>query len=211
MRSLGLEVNTFTLRAVSPALALLFDLCRCGRLDAAGRCLRHLSPTVPAVPSPELRLESAALPAFLLLGHLSFFRHLLLSVDVWNIPTPLSTSAGARTHLCGFSVRKRLGLMASKPSSFKGNVNLFSKVVALIHTPECNLHKILLLHVLSEACVLVVVGGKDSGAWGRREGGGCRGWQWEEPTQLGWGLEKCVAGPSDEDSLESFSFVLNGT
>lgn len=45
--------------------------------------------------------------------------------------------------------------------------------------------------------MLVVVGGMDSGAWGGREGEGCRGWQWEVPTQLDLCLGKYVAGLSD--------------
>lgn len=52
------------------------------------------------------------------------------------------------------------------------------------------------------------VGDKDLGTWRGRKGEGCRGWQWEVPTQLGLCLEKYVAGPSDEDSLRELYFCI---
>lgn len=55
--------------------------------------------------------------------------------------------------------------------------------------------------------MLVVVRGMDSGTWGGREGEGCRGWQWEVPTQLDLCLGKYVAGLSDEDSLRELYFL----
>lgn len=60
--------------------------------------------------------------------------------------------------------------MVSKHSSFKGNVNLFSKVVTPIHAFMCSLHKILLLGTLSFC--MCAGDGLESGEEGRVGGAG---------------------------------------
>lgn len=210
LRSLGLAANGLALGAISPALALPFDLCRSGQ-----RCswqVPQASEPRSSCPLPRAHAGEGHLSLpFLFLGLHSFFTHPRLSTGAWDISTPLSTSAGAHIHLCGFSVRRGLGLTVSKHSRFKGNDNLFSKVVHQFTLPRATCTRSCCWTPSPEASMLEVAGARTqaSGEEGKVEGSGAGSGAGALSLDCMW-RRMWLASLMNTHS-ESYIFVSNGT